>query len=60
MGCGLRVGLAVQSVREEPLNRDRPDLKSEGASMAKFETVPIGDIKHRLPAKLLALVEEGR
>ncbi len=26
--------------------------------MAKFETVPIGDLKHRLPAKLLPLVEE--
>jgi hypothetical protein len=26
--------------------------------MAKFETVPIGELKHRLPAKLLPLVEE--
>jgi hypothetical protein len=28
--------------------------------MAKFETVPIGELKHRLPAKLLPLVEEYR
>jgi hypothetical protein len=28
--------------------------------MAKFETVPIGELKHRLPAKLLPLVEECR
>jgi hypothetical protein len=28
--------------------------------LAKFETVPIGDLKHRLPAKLLPLVEEYR
>ncbi len=26
--------------------------------MAKFETMPIGELKHRLPAKLLPLVEE--
>jgi hypothetical protein len=26
--------------------------------MAKFETVPIGELKHRLPGKLLPLVEE--
>jgi hypothetical protein len=26
--------------------------------VAKFETVPIGGLKHRLPAKLLPLVEE--
>ena len=26
--------------------------------MAKFESVPIGELKHRLPAKLLPLVEE--
>jgi hypothetical protein len=26
--------------------------------MVKFETVPIGELKHRLPAKLLPLVEE--
>jgi hypothetical protein len=26
--------------------------------MAKFETVSIGELKHRLPAKLLPLVEE--
>jgi hypothetical protein len=26
--------------------------------VAKFETVPIGELKHRLPAKLLPLVEE--
>ncbi len=26
--------------------------------MAKFETVPIGELKHRLPAKLLTLVAE--
>jgi hypothetical protein len=26
--------------------------------MAKFATVPIGELKHRLPAKLLPLVEE--
>jgi hypothetical protein len=26
--------------------------------MAQFETVPIGELKHRLPAKLLPLVEE--
>jgi hypothetical protein len=26
--------------------------------MAKLETVPIGELKHRLPAKLLPLVEE--
>ena len=28
--------------------------------MAKFEPVPIGELKHRLPAKLLPLVEEYR
>jgi hypothetical protein len=28
--------------------------------MARFETVPIGELKHRLPAKLLPLVEEYR
>jgi hypothetical protein len=28
--------------------------------VAKFETVPIGELKHRLPAKLLPLVEEYR
>jgi len=28
--------------------------------MAKFETVPIGELKHRFPAKLLPLVEEYR
>lgn len=28
--------------------------------MAKFETVPIGELKHRLSAKLLPLVEEYR
>jgi hypothetical protein len=28
--------------------------------MGKFETVPIGELKHRLPAKLLPLVEEYR
>jgi hypothetical protein len=28
--------------------------------MAKFETVPIGELKHRLPAKLLPLVEKYR
>jgi hypothetical protein len=28
--------------------------------MAKFETVPIGELKTRLPAKLLPLVEEYR
>jgi hypothetical protein len=28
--------------------------------MAKFETVPIGELKHRLPAKLLPIVEEYR
>jgi hypothetical protein len=28
--------------------------------MAKFETVPIGELKHRLPAKLLPLVEQYR
>jgi hypothetical protein len=28
--------------------------------LAKFETVPIGELKHRLPAKLLPLVEEYR
>jgi hypothetical protein len=28
--------------------------------MAKFETVAIGELKHRLPAKLLPLVEESR
>jgi hypothetical protein len=28
--------------------------------MAKFESVPIGELKHRLPAKLLPLVEEYR
>jgi hypothetical protein len=28
--------------------------------MAKFETVPIGELKHRLPAKLLPLVEDYR
>jgi hypothetical protein len=28
--------------------------------MAKFETAPIGELKHRLPAKLLPLVEEYR
>jgi hypothetical protein len=28
--------------------------------MAKFEAVPIGELKHRLPAKLLPLVEEYR
>src|SRR5262245_23818119 len=28
--------------------------------MVKFETVPIGELKHRLPAKLLPLVEEYR
>ncbi len=28
--------------------------------MAKFETVPIGELKHRIPAKLLSLVEEYR
>jgi hypothetical protein len=28
--------------------------------MAKFETVPIGELKHRLLAKLLRLVEEYR
>ena len=28
--------------------------------MAKFETVPIGELKHRRPAKLLPLVEEYR
>jgi hypothetical protein len=26
--------------------------------VAKFETVPIGELKHRLPVKLLPLVEE--
>jgi hypothetical protein len=28
--------------------------------MAKFETVPMAELKHRLPAKLLPLVEEYR
>jgi hypothetical protein len=28
--------------------------------MAKFEMVPIGELKHRLPAKLLPLVEEHK
>ncbi len=28
--------------------------------MAKFATIPIGELKHRLPAKLLPLVEEYR
>ena len=28
--------------------------------MAKFETVPIGELKHRIPAKLPPLVEEYR
>ena len=28
--------------------------------MAKFETVPLAELKHRLPAKLLPLVEEYR
>jgi hypothetical protein len=28
--------------------------------MAKFETIPIGELKHRLPSKLLPLVEEYR
>jgi len=28
--------------------------------LAQFETVPIGELKHRLPAKLLPLVEEYR
>jgi hypothetical protein len=28
--------------------------------VAKFETVPIGELKHRLSAKLLPLVEEYR
>jgi hypothetical protein len=28
--------------------------------MAKFESVPIRALKHRLPAKLLPLVEEYR
>jgi hypothetical protein len=28
--------------------------------MAKFEAVPIGELKHRLPAKLLPLVEEDK
>ena len=28
--------------------------------MAKFETIPIRELKHRLPAKLLPLVEEYR
>jgi len=28
--------------------------------MAKVETVPLAELKHRLPAKLLPLVEEYR
>jgi hypothetical protein len=43
------------------MSYDAPGVdESEGESMAKFETVPIGELKHRLPAKLLPLVEEYR
>ena len=28
--------------------------------MARFETVPIGELKHRLPAKLMPVVEEHK
>jgi hypothetical protein len=38
----------------------RPYRGREEERMAKFETVPIGELKHRLPAKLLPLVEEYR
>jgi hypothetical protein len=34
--------------------------RSKNEPMAKFETVAIGELKHRLPAKLLPLVEEYR
>jgi hypothetical protein len=35
-------------------------LDARRLTVAKFETVPIGELKHRLPAKLLPLVEEYR
>jgi hypothetical protein len=36
------------------------DERGDDQTMAKFEMVPIGELKHRLPAKLLPLVEEYR
>jgi len=34
------------------------DEKGDEQTMAKFETVPLVELKTRLPAKLMALVEE--
>jgi hypothetical protein len=46
MGRGLRVGVAVQSVREGSLIRTVPVTR--GGAVARFETVPIGELNLQL------------
>lgn len=62
MGHGICVGLAVQSHSEDGLTagpRQRGPTERR-PNAAKFEIVSIGELKTRLLAKLLPLVEEYR
>jgi hypothetical protein len=52
------VGLAVQSAGEDGVIGDPDDAQPKESRWPSFETVPIGELKHRLQGKPLPPVEE--
>jgi hypothetical protein len=60
MGHGIRVGLAVQSHRENVLTAWTGTAQAKVRGWPSSGRLPIGELKQRLPAKLLPLVDEYR